>query len=405
MLKRSIEAEVRAFLKIMPVVLVIGARQTGKTTLMESLMQENGWHYVTFDDQMALSLARQAPASWLDSLPKPLIIDEVQRLPEIFLSIKRDVDKNKEPGRYLLTGSANPLLLPNLGDSLAGRTGVLTLYPLSQGEIRQKKEHFLEHIFSDKVKFVPVEPENDFYGMILRGGFPSLLKLEDLEDANRWIRSYLQTMLERDVRDISNIQGLRDLPRLFQLLATRSANLLNVSELSRTIGLVNVTLQRYLRLLETVFFIHTLPAWSSNLGKRLTRSPKIHVCDTAVMAQLLDIDEVRLKSDPNLFGQFLESFVFAELMKQKSWSSIHCQLFHFRDLDKEVDFIIERTDGSIVGVEVKSSKQIHTSDLKGLLYLKERFPNFRYGVIFYLGKEIQFLGEKLVALPLEYLWH
>ncbi len=171
------------------------------------------------------------------------------------------------------------------------------------------------------------------------------------------------------------------------------------------LGLVNVTLQRYLRLLETVFFIHILPAWSSNLGKRLTRSPKIHVCDTAVMAQLLDIDEMRLKSDSSLFGQFLESFVFAELMKQKSWSSIRCQLFHFRDLDTEIDFIIERTDGSIVGLEIKSSKQINASDLKGLLYLKEHFPNFRYGVIFYLGKKIQFLGEKLVALPLEHLWH
>lgn len=407
LLYRHIRTEVLAFLKIMPVVLICGARQTGKTTLAESIMGKDRWTYVTFDDEITLSLARKDPSSWLASQPKPLVIDEVQRVPEIFLSIKRDVDKNRQPGRYLLTGSANPLLLPRLGDSLAGRMGIVTMYPFSQGELHQTNEHFISQVFNEgplPTKDLKLS-QDDLIEILLRGGFPAVRTFTDLADIRRWVGAYLQTMMQKDVKDISNIEGIHEFPRLFRLIATRSANLLNISDLSRSLGIVNMTLNRYLKLLETLFFIHLLPAWFTNKGKRLIKSPKVHLCDTAIMAQLLEINSEGLKSDPYLFGQFLETLTFSELLKQKSWSSIQCELYHFRDGDYEVDFVLEKPDQSIVGIEVKRAQKIRSDDLKGLNHLKQLTKShFKKGIILYLGNEVHHFDKNLMALPLQSLW-
>ncbi|MCH9613288.1 MAG: hypothetical protein SP1CHLAM54_02870 [Chlamydiia bacterium] len=407
MFERNIEAEVRAYLKIMPVVLLLGARQTGKTTFTHEIMKKNGWHYVTLDDEASLSFAKRNPEAWVEGLPKPIVIDEVQRVPEIFLAIKRDVDENRSPGRYLLTGSANPFLLPKLGDSLAGRMGIVSMFPFSQGELLGVKETFIKKALNgsfDQVQLSPID-ERFWCEMMLRGGYPPVHSLESLGDAKRWVNSYLQTMMERDVRDISNIEGLREFPRLFRLIATRSSNLLNVSELSRSLGMVNMTLNRYLRLLETLFFIHLLPAWYTNLGKRMIKSPKLHICDTGIMAQLMDINVERLQSDRSLFGQYLESFVFSELMKQKSWCDQECELFHFRNGDHEVDFILEKADGGVVGIEVKASLKVGSNDARGLLHLKQLIgKRFHRGIVLYLGTKTELLGEKIEAIPVQSLW-
>lgn len=407
MLKRNIEQELESFLKIMPVVLIGGARQTGKTTLIESMAKKDGYHLVTFDDELILSHAARDPSGWLMAQPKPLIIDEVQRVPELFLSIKRDVDQHRKAGRFLLTGSANPLLLPRLGDSLAGRMGIVTLYPFSQGEIHQIKETFISTIFDKPPsiqKFQELSIES-LHELFLRGGFPSVQNFENIEDVTRWIRSYLQTIMERDVRDISHIEGLREFPRLFRLLATRSGMLLNISDLSRTLGMVNVTLSRYLRLLEILYFIYLLPPWYTNLGKRLIKSPKLHIADTAILAQLLGVDKKNLLNDPALSGQFLENFVYTELLKQKSWSSIPVELYHFRDGDHEVDFVLERSDGTIVGIEVKSARLIRQDDLKGLKHLKNLSKErFKRGFVLHLGNQIEPLGSDFWAVPLQALW-
>jgi predicted AAA+ superfamily ATPase len=407
MLKRHIQNELESFLKIMPVVLIAGARQTGKTTLVESLSQNSHYTYVTFDDEFTLTNARNDPAGWLASLPKPLLIDEVQRAPEIFLPIKRDVDQHRNPGRYLITGSANPLLLPRLGDSLAGRMGIVNLYPFSQGELKNIQETFISKIFADELPFQKFKPLEitELHLMILRGGFPVAHFLNDLQDINRWVRSYLQTMMERDVRDISNIEGLRELPRLFRLLATRCGNLLNASEISRSLGMVNMTLNRYMRLLEILYFIYLLPAWYSNLGKRVTKSPKFYICDTAIMAQLMEVNQDRLQNDPSLAGQFLENFIFTELLKQRSWSSIPFELYHFRDGDAEVDFVLEQPDGSVVGIEVKSANKVRTDDLKGLKHLKKLSESkFKRGIVLHSGSQIELLEKDIYAIPLQALW-
>lgn len=201
--------------------------------------------------------------------------------------------------------------------------------------------------------------------MLLKGGFPVVHELSNPQDVDRWVSSYLRTMMERDVRDLANIANLRDLPRLFRLLASRTSNLLNMAELSRTLGMVNMTLSRYVRLLETLYFIYLLPAWHVNKGKRLIKSPKLHLVDTALIANLLQIDKVRLQTDPALVGQFLESLVFSELLKQRSWSPIQLEIYHFRDGDREVDFVLEKPDGTVIGLEVKSTKTIRDDDLKG----------------------------------------
>ncbi|CCB89461.1 ATP-binding protein [Simkania negevensis] len=407
MLRRNIEEELKAFLKIMPVVLITGARQTGKTTLAKSIAQKKGYTFYTFDDALTLANAKRDPSGWLESLPKPVIIDEVQRVPEIFLSIKKDVDENKKPGRYLITGSANPFLIPRLGDSLAGRIGILNMFPFSYGEIIEKKERFISTIF--ETKFSPKNlsklSHETLYEILLWGGFPPVQDLVTIEDLNRWMKSYLQTIMERDVRDLANIEGLREFPNLFRLLASRTGTLLNVSQLSRSLGMVHVTLKRYLRLLEALYFVYLLPSWHSNQGKRLTKSPKMYLCDTAILTTVLGMDSDNLEGDPTFTGQVLESFVFSELLKQKSWSNVPFELYHFRDRDIEVDFVLERFDGTLVGIEVKSANTIHNGDLKGLKHLKTiAKKSFSNGIILHLGTQIQQLDENIWAFPIQSLW-
>ncbi|NGX28892.1 MAG: hypothetical protein K940chlam1_01080 [Candidatus Anoxychlamydiales bacterium] len=407
MLKRFIEDEIKAYLKIMPVVLITGARQTGKTTLIEELAKNSNYTFVTFDDDLALSSALRDPSGWIESMPKPLIIDEVQRVPEIFLPIKKDVDQNRKPGRYILTGSANPMLLPKLGDSLAGRMGIVNMFPFSQSELHQKQEKFIENIFEDEMPNFSFNKLNiqDFHKMLLFGGFPPVQLFQNTDDVKRWIGSYLKTIMQRDVRNIANIATVHEFPRLFKLLATRSSMLLNKSEISRSLGLVNMTLKRYLHILETLFFIYLLPAWFINHGKRIIKSPKLHICDTAILGQLLEVDENRFFKDPSLLGHFLESFVFSELVKQKSWSKCKIELFHFRDRDHEVDFVLEKADGTIIGIEIKSTKTIKTDDLKGLRYLKTISKNkFKRGIILHFADHMQRIEKDIYSMPVQALW-
>lgn len=406
MYKRHILRELEQCLKVFPAVLLTGARQSGKTTLVDELAAKGGYYSVTLDDDTTLASALRDPSGWLLSLPKPVIIDEVQRAPDIFLSMKLDIDKNRVPGRYILTGSSDPLLSPDLADSLAGRMGILNMYPLSQGEIRGKEETFINKVFTDSFQPEKVEEltMENLYQMMIRGGFPTV-QILDYSDVKRWFKSYIKTMLERDVTDISNIEGLLEFPRILRLLANRSSMVINIADFARTLGLVSMTTQRYISILEAIFFVQFLPAWFTNLGKRLKKAPKIHLCDTAMVAQLLDIDEARLRKDSQLAGHFLETFVFSELNKQKSWSTTACELFHFRDGDNKVDLVLEKPDGTIVGIEVTLSRTLATDDLKGLRHLQKiANNNFRRGIILHPGSQVEYLDDNIWAVPIQYLW-
>ncbi len=390
------------------VVLLTGARQTGKTTLMEILAQEHGYNYSTFDDIRTLAAAKEDPIGFIADLKKPTIIDEVQRVPEIFLPIKQDVDKHKKAGRYVLTGSANPLLIPHLSDSLAGRMEILNLWPLSQGELHGIREIFIDRLFSDSFEHFDCDPlsKNSLAEIVVRGGYPAMQQVKSETQVNSWCNSYLTTILQKDVQELAKIEGLSQLPNLMSLLACRSSGLLNVAELSRTSGISTTTLHRYLQLLQTLFLVVLTPAWSTNLNKRLVRSPKTYLADTGLLAYLIGASQKRLITDTRLNGGFLENFITGEFYKQATWSNTRVRVFHYRTSQGnfEVDIVLEDAEGRIVGIEVKSSETIQASDFKGLKNLQETAgKKFIRGILLYPGPRLPF-GKNLYAMPISSLW-
>ena len=386
-----------------------GARQTGKTTLVQSLSQkEHPARYVTLDDAAVFAAARTDPLGFLSGFDGPVVLDEVQRAPELFLAIKRLVDANRTPGRFLLTGSAHALFLPKLSESLAGRMEILTLWPFSQGELEGGVDGFVDAVFAGKLRqpSKPRKTDSDLHGKMVRGGFPEAAAMDSEERRRAWFGSYVTAILQRDIRELAHIDGLSVMPRLLAILASRPMGLLNYADLSRISGLTQSTVKRYVALLEATFLAQTVPAWFANIGKRLTKSPKIVMADAGLATYLLGMNSQRLFEDRNLFGLLLEGFVSMELKKQSAWSRVKPDLFHFRSHDgSEVDFILEEPGGRLVGVEVKASTAVAGADFKGLRYLAERVPKrFHRGVVLYTGDEMLSFGPKLHAVPLSALW-
>lgn len=300
-----------------PVVLLTGARQVGKSTLAREYAELHSLAYVTFDDPTVLAAARDGSA-FLNGIGARAVIDEVQKAPWLFADIKLQVDRMREPGRYLLTGSTNVMLIPRLADSLAGRMEVLQLWPLSQGEIAGRRERFIDALFEGSAHEIVGEGENlsTVTDLLVIGGYPEALTRRDAERRAAWHSAYVRTLVERNVRDLANIEGLVDIPRLLALLAVRVGSLMNLAEISRSIGIAQTTLKRYLALLEGVFLFTPVPAWHVNLGKRLIKTPKVQLADCGLAAYLARYDKHRLEDDRNFFGHFLETFVVAELRKQ-----------------------------------------------------------------------------------------
>jgi predicted AAA+ superfamily ATPase len=405
--KRNIRFNLEKALKRSPVVLLTGARQTGKTTLMKELAQEKKYHYVSFDDMRYLLAAQNDPMGFIADIPKPVILDEIQRAPELFLAIKYDVDNNRIPGRYALTGSANPLLIPRLGDSLAGRMEILTMYPLSQGELLNRFDHFIDSIFQeDSITGIPsiTCTQQELFHKILTGGYP-LIQHVSWEDKEAWFNNYISAILQKDILELSQIEDATAIPRLLSILAAHAGSLLNVSEISRQSGITTTTLNRYLILLKTVFMIYLQQPWHSNLIRRVIKSPKAYLVDTGLLSWLLAINNEKIAQIPHK-GHLLENFVFNELQKQATWNKTRVQLYHFRTpAGIEVDMVLERPDGKIIGIEVKSNQNITPKDLKGLLYLKEHVKDkWHRGIVLYTGNESIPLGHKITALPISTLW-
>jgi predicted AAA+ superfamily ATPase len=363
---------------------------------------------VSLDDLAVLGAAKDDPQGFVAGLEGPVILDEVQRTPELFVAIKAEVDRERTPGRFLLTGSANVLLLPGLAQELAGRMEVHTLYPLSQGEIDGRRDGFLDALFRPGPirELAAIGAREEHWTRMLRGGFPEPVKRRDPERRDAWLESYVTTVLSREVRDLARIEGLTRLPDLLRLLAVRTGTLLNVAELSRAAGLPHTTLKRYLALLEAAFLLRRLPAWSPNLRKRLVKSPKAFLPDTGLSSHLLGMDPADPGSRPQLRGPLLESFVHWEVAKQASWSRLRPRLYHFRTHSgAEVDLVLETADGRTVGIETKSSGRVSRSDSRGLrLMASELGDRFVRGVLMYGGGRAVPLGEKLVALPISALW-
>jgi hypothetical protein len=297
--------------------------------------------------------------------------------------------------------------LPKLSDSLAGRMGILQMFPFSKGELEGQKEGFISWIFSSKFSSQTFQELNleKLWEILYKGGFPRVQPFKNSLEIEAWFEGYLQAMLDRDVRDLAQIEGLHHFPNLFRLLAHRSGSLLNGSDLARSLKISTASIHRYLVLLETLFFIYREPAWFSNLGKRIAKSPKIYIGDTGILCYLLKINQERFQTDPSLFGFILESFIAAELLKQASWSEEKIEQHHFRESHHEVDVVLEERGGKIVGIEIKSGATVRPSDFGGLKRLKEVSKGkFLRGIILYRGSTMIPYGNDLWAVPISALW-
>jgi predicted AAA+ superfamily ATPase len=324
--------------------------------------------------------------------------------------MKAEVDRNRTPGRFLLTGSANVLLVPRLSEALAGRVELLSLWPLSQGEIEGREEHFVDAAFGAKMpgfeKPAVKKREVEIIERIVRGGYPEPLTRPAGPRRSAWYASYLTTILQRDVRDLANIEGLADFPRLLALIASRTSGLLNFSDLSRSLSMPQSTLKRYFALLEATFLVVTLPAWSSNQGLRLAKAPKVMLADTGLACHVLGTDEARLKTDGHARGALLENFVAMELTKQIGWSKVRPKLYHFRTTaGREVDLVLEDAAGRVVGIEIKASSSVDSGAFAGLRALREAAGSkFVRGIVLHDGAETVPFEKDLAAVPLGAVW-
>ena len=390
-----------------PIVLVHGPRQCGKTTLAKEVGDAHGYAYYSFDDRNLLEAAQSDPVGFVSDLPPRVILDEVQRVPEIFASLKDAVDRNRIPGRAILTGSSNVLLVPRLSDSLAGRMEVRRLHPLAQCEMAGSPSDFLDRLFSGSFRLKHLRrlgPE--LAERVATGGFPPAVARAGAARRREWYRNYVDSLVQRDVRDLSRVDSLDALPRLLQAAAGQTSRILNVSELSAPFQLSRPTIRTYLTLLERVFLVDVLPPWHNNRLSRLIKTPKIHMGDSGLAAALLGADAPALQKDRPLLGQLLETMVVQELRRLASWHPEHHDFHHFRDKEgNEVDVVLERGAHALAGVEVKASSTVTSADFKGMRMLKEGAgKRFQAGVVLYDGDKVLRFEENMFAVPLTALW-
>jgi hypothetical protein len=406
---RYSEAPLREALQDTPVVLIHGSRQCGKTTLAQTIGGELGYRYISFDDDNQLQAAKADPVGFVQTLPEKVILDEIQRAPELFTSIKASVDQNRQPGRFILTGSANVMLLPKLADSLAGRMEILRLRPLARYEIAGEKSAFFQQLFqSDLSEAINANGISrlgaSLADIICQGGYPAAIARRTEKRRTNWYRDYSTALIQRDIRDISNIRNLDSLPKLLSLAASQTARLFNATDLAAPFAISRPTIREYLALLEQIFLIEQLQPWHSNRLSRLVKTPKLHLSDTGLASALLGINSQNLWQDKTLLGQLLETFVYQELRKHADWYDDELRFYHYRDKDKvEVDIIIERGQ-QLAGIEIKAAATITQGDFKGLNKLKNvSGKQFAAGLVFYDGDSILPFGERLFAVPLSIL--
>jgi len=404
---RPLGAALATALADTPVVCLLGPRQCGKSTLARALVPRRA--YVTFDDAATLALAESDPDGFVAALPDPVIIDEVQRAPGLLRTLKLAVDRDRRPGRFLLTGSADLLLLPKLGDSLAGRMALLQLHPLTAAEQARAPGAFLAALLAGRLKPAlapdPAPATPALAARLVAGGFPEPLARPPAR-ARAWHRDYLRTLVERDVQDITQVRDAHEVARLLELLALRNAELLNVTALGNELDLRRETVDRYLAVCERLFLVRRLPPWHRNESKRLVKTPKIHLLDSGLAATLAGLTAEDWNTRRDRFGHLLESFVVEQLIAQAGWTDPDLRFWHYRDKDQvEVDLVITR-GRQTWGVEIKAAATVTAADGHGLRRLADQCgKDFQRGVLFHTGATTLPLGDpRLLAVPLAKLW-
>ena len=401
MINRTILKDLQEALAVFPVVLLCGARQVGKSTLVLSLCE----HYITLDDITQLDGARADPKRFIQDLPRPIVIDEIQKAPELLPAIKEEVDRKRKNGDFLLTGSANLLGYKKVTESLAGRMGVMELLPLSCREMANRADaNLADDLFSAEwPNNKTPQSGNLLLDSLLQGGYPELQRIHTQRGRNLWFSSYVSTYIERDVRDIGELRHIDRFIHLLNILAPRSATLLNKAELSRTAGIEQKTLSNYLSLLEMVFQIKRIQPYSANLGKRFVKSPKLFFTDSGVLCHLLGLNSKETLRNSSYYGAILETFVFTELLKAVQYSESPTRLWHYRTSDQhEIDLLIER-DGKVIPVEIKAAKTVRKKDFKHIEDLQSRNSTVKNGVIFYQGEQLVPFGKNY-AMPIPMLF-
>ncbi|WP_278264783.1 ATP-binding protein [Nocardia sp. AG03] len=406
-LPRHAEAVVSAALADTRVVLVNGARQCGKSTLVRLVAKDRDVEWRDLDTALTRQAALTDPDGFVD-VAEPMVIDEIQRAPELLLSIKARVDADPRPGRYLLTGSARVLGLRSLPDTLVGRLETVELWPFSQGEIDGTPDRFVDVVFALGAEFrhESTVERGEYIGRLVRGGFPEAIARTADRRRRVFFNSYVNDLITRDVQQISEIERTAEMRALLQMLAARSGQLLSAATLSNELGIGASTVKRYLALLEEVYLIKRIPAWSRNISSRATSTPKLAFVDSGVAAHQIGADARSLQRPSGQLGGLLEGFVLMEIARQLSWSDEEVELFHYRTRDQiEVDAVLENRRGEVVGIEVKAASTVSAGDFRGLKHLSDRLgDDFRVGIVLHTGKQTFSFGPKMLAVPVSALW-
>lgn len=382
-----------------------GPRQAGKTTLARQL-SDSSRPFFTLDDSTIRSAALDDPVGFVRGLDRAAI-DEVQRAPDLLLAIKEAVDADPAPGRFLLTGSANLMTLPRVADSLAGRMEVIRLLPLAQAEIGRSASTFLDQVFfgATPVTGTPITG-TDLVEAVLAGGYPEPLTRRSWTRRQDWYLDYIAAIVNRDVRDVAEIEHLHQMPHLLRVLAQHAGQLVNYSAIGAPLGLSHVTTRKYVGIFESLFLIATIQPWYSNSLNRLTKTPKLLFWDSGLLAALRDITPAAVRRDRTLFGPILETFVLSELSKMASWTDDRLTFSHFRDKEQnEIDIVIENRRGEIVGIEVKAAASVSRADFAGMRRLAEACgKRFLLGLVLYDHDLTVPFGDRMFAVPLSALW-
>lgn len=406
MYSRFAKAKIKRSLTDTRVVLISGPRQSGKTTLAADIASDD-IPFLTLDDVTVLQSAIDDPVGFIRGLDRA-VVDEVQRAPKLLLSIKNAVDEDTTPGRFLLTGSANIMSIPTAADSLAGRMEVISLLPLSQAELLGKKSDFIDRAFTGE------KPSSDhliigdkLVDAVLSGGYPQALERKNWVRKQDWYHSYLDAIVQRDVRDVAQIEQLSLMPKLLTVLAEHSGQLINYTSIGNTLGLNHVTTRKYAGIFESIYLVQSLQPWFNNRLKRLIKSPKLHFLDSGLLAAMRDVSPEVVRRDKTSFGPILETFVYGELKKIVTWSDQRCTFSHFRDKDKnEVDIVLENRRGEIVGIEVKASATVSPKDFSGMRKLAEASgKKFVQGLVLYDHDQVVPFADNMFAAPLSCLWY
>ena len=404
---RSLASVLREALADTPVVCLLGPRQSGKTTLVQQLAPDRA--FVSLDEHNYYQTAGVDPDGFVASLPEAVTLDEVQRVPVLLSAIKRAVDRDRRPGRFLLTGSANLLLVPTVTESLAGRMEMAQLYPLTESEKMRQPGHFLNDLLNGALK-AGIRPATEPAGpplaeRLVAGGYPEPLTRTPSR-ARQWHRQYVRSIVERDVQDVARVRDARELARLLELLAQRNAALLNTCNLANSLGLHRATVEHYIAVLERLFLVRRLPAWHRNPAKRLVKTPKIHLLDSGLAATLADLTAADWLDHRDRMGHLLESFVVQQLIAQATWTEPDLRFWHYRDKDQvEVNVVLTR-GRKTWGIEVKAAGALTAKDGRGLVRLADRCgENFESGALLYAGRDrLPLADERILAVPLSDLW-